>query len=132
MAFTDEEKVRIRYHLGYMNVEELYTFALGVGHSIPHQSVLEGMMNRIIPAAEALVRELIARCDETESQNFNNQDAYLLRSIGDIVFRDDAHAQLNVVYMKHRAALANMLSVEPNPYDQRFTNSPINAPVRHG
>lgn len=130
MAFSDDEKVRIRYHLGFINVNYLYTFHVGVASSVPNQSILEGMMERVLPEAEYLVRKVLSRCETTEDQMFENQDALVVDAIEGLQIRSDGQTQFRNVYLYWRSALANLLAVAPNPYDQRFETL-MNVPVRH-
>lgn len=132
MAFSEDEKVQIRYHLGFMNVNELYTFAAGIAHSIPHMSLLEGAMTRVLPFAETKVRQILERLNETETQKFENQEAVVVTSIGDITIDPMGQHKFENVYLYWRACLGNLLAVDPNPYDQRFQNSGLNARVHHG
>ena len=54
MAFNDQEKVRIRHHTGYSNVSAAQSFSLGVPAAVETAFLIEGAMNRVLPAAELL------------------------------------------------------------------------------
>jgi hypothetical protein len=130
MAFSDDEKARIRYHLGYANVTFAFTFVLGVYAKIPFQSIVEGAMTQALPEIESQVRLLLQRLDQTEAQMFDNQELLAIDGIGSIQIRKDGQPKTRDQYAYWAAALGNIFNVEPNPYDQRFMGNGINVPVQ--
>lgn len=131
MAFTDDEKTRIRHHLGYLNVAQSATFALGSPAAVETQFLIESAMNKVLPEAENLARNLVARCDLVENQLVENQELLAVTAVGEISVRQDEYAALMQRYHYHRNALANVLGIYPNPFDKRFENTGLNAPVIH-
>jgi hypothetical protein len=117
---TDEEKVRARHHLGFLNVQEAYTFVLGTPAGVETQFAIEGALNRILPAAMPKFRELLAKCDATEEQRFDDQDALVAKKVGsiDLSGREGQVAQA-MNYNYWRQSLANLLGIYENPYDKR-------------
>ncbi len=133
-ALTPEEKVRIRHHLGYLNVQEAYTFVLGTPAGVETQFLIEGAMDRLLPTAVPLVRELVSKCDATEAQRFESQENLVAAQVGSITLRGrEEQRDLAHSYDHWRNALANALGTTPNPYDLRPDHGlagGLNVPVR--
>lgn len=129
--FTDEEKVRIRHHLGYLNVQVASTFFLGVPAGVETQYLVESAMDRVLPAAESMARELIGKCDAVEAQMLENQELLAVSQVDEIQVRPDEFQQLKRRYDYWRGALANVLGTIVNPFDKRFAGGGINLRVNH-
>lgn len=116
-TLDESEKVRIRHHLDFLNVTEAYTMVAGVPAAIEPQFFIEGAMVRVKVEALSLVRTLLARCDATEEQMFQNQENQAVESIGDIKINKDEFSQLRDGPLQHwRWKLAGALGIIPNPY----------------
>lgn len=134
MAFSEEEKVQIRHHLGYLNVAQAQTFSLGTPAAVETQFLIEGAMNKVLPAAESKARQMIANCDAVESQMVENQELLVAEQVDEIKVRQDEFEALLKRYHFWRNALANILGVYPNPFDKRFASTGgggINVRVTH-
>lgn len=131
MPFSDEEKVRIRHHLGYLNVAAVQTFVLGSPAGVETQFLVEGAMNRVLPEAESMARNHIAKCDFVEAQIVENQELLAVTAVGEITVRENEYEQLLKRYHYWRNALANVLGVYPNPFDKRFESTGLNVSVSH-
>ena len=119
---TDEQKARIRYHLGYLGVAEAFTFVLGTPASVETQFIVEGAMKRLLPETLVLVVRCLDRCDATEQQFFDDQENLAVDKVGNIELRADEGEQLMSAggrYDYWRRALANCFGISPNPYDKR-------------
>ena len=121
MSFSEEEKVRIRHHLGYLNVAQAQTFSLGTPAGVETQFLVEGAMNKVLPAAESMARQMIANCDAVEAQLTENQDLLAVKKVDEIDVREDEMEQLLKRYHYWRNGLANILGIYPNPFDKRFS-----------
>lgn len=133
MAFTEDEKVKIRHHLGYLNVEAAQTFQLGIPAATQTQFIVEGAMNRILAEAEPLARKHLERLDAIEEQIMCNIDNVELLKADEVEFNPKAFNRLLDRYRFFQSALANTLGCYPNPYDQRFDGAlggGVNVPVR--
>ena len=135
MSFTDTEKMKIRHHLGFLNVQAAQTFVLGVPAGVQTQYIIEGAMDRVLAAAESQARLLLARCDAIEAQIGENQDVLFLSQTEEVSFRDNEFELLMKRYQYWRNGLANVLGVYPNPFDKRFVSMSggggVNAKVSH-
>ncbi len=129
-GLTEEEKVRIRHHLGFLNVGQASTFALGTPASVDVVFIIENAFGKILPAALSLVRELMAKCDATEQQLFDDQGNLAVDKVCEIELRKDEMEQLDKRYERWRQALANAMGIYSNPYDKRMIGGGgINCPV---
>jgi len=129
-ALTPDERARIRYHLGYPNVQAFATFALGTPASSEALFAIEGAFDKVIPEALPNIRQLIARCDEAEQERYDNLGNLIVSKVCDIELRPDAMSALQLEYDRRRNALANELGVYCNPYDKRDNAGPgLNCPV---
>lgn len=119
MALTEEEKVRVRHHLGFLNVVEAQTFVLGTPAGVETQFIIEGAMNRVKEEALPLLRRMLSYLDLTEEQMVTDQDVMVVDQIGEITVRKEQQKQLRQVYKYWQQSLANVLGVYPNPFDKR-------------
>jgi hypothetical protein len=135
MAFADVEKVRLRHHLGYLNVAFAQTFALGIPTAVETQFLIEGAMNRVLPAAESECRRLVGILDKIECQMVDDQELLAVEKVDEIGISAKEMPRLRIEYQHWQRALGNLLGVPPNPYDQRFGGysggSGLNASVCH-
>lgn len=129
---TDDEKVRVRHHLGYLNIQEAQTFILGIPAGVQTSFIIEGAMNKVLDAALPLVRRLLATLDTIEGQMVDDAELAAVNGIGDIEINQKEQAQLRDQYDYHRRGLGNCFGVVPNPFDTRFEGGAgINVPVVH-
>ena len=138
MAFTEDEKVRIRHHLGFLNVQQASVFVLGVPAAVETQFLIEGAMGRVLPQAEAKARSLLDQLDGMEQQIFDDTELLAVTQVDEIGIRQDEYEAILKRYHFFRNGLANVLGVYPNPFDKRFYDATgggggngINVPVRH-
>ncbi len=131
LLLTDEEKVRVRFHLGYLNVLESATFQLGIPTAVQTQFIIESAMNKILPAALPKVRQLLAVLDAIEEQMVGDAELAAINRLDTIEINQKEQAQLRDQYDYHRRGLANLFGTFPNPYDQRFMDGGVNATVHH-
>lgn len=129
MSFTAEEKVKLRHHMGYLNVSQVSTFQLGVPAAVETQFLIETAMNKVLPEAEGIVRQQMARLDCIEQQMVCDLELLAVKQIESIQINPDEMARLRREYRHHQRTLGNMLGVVPNPFDQRFPNA-INMSVQ--
>lgn len=133
---TEDEKVRARSHMGYLNVQNASTFVFGIPAGVDTQFVIEGALNRILPAAEGEFRKVLAKLEETKQQIFDDQDVLLVEKVDEIAINPKAFQKQVERYHFWRGELGNLLGIAPNPYDQRFASwsgsGGLNIPINHG
>lgn len=127
---TDDEKVRIRHHLGYLNVDEVSTFVLGMPAGVETQFMIEGSFSRLLGAAIPQVRKLLQYCECTEEQRFASQPNAVVKKVDGIEMgAAEEQEMLSRNYDHWRAALSNMFGVVPNPFDHRYAGGGLNLRV---
>lgn len=136
MTISEQDKVRARAHLGYINAQQASTFFLGVPAGVQTQFVAEMSFTKILPSAEALFVTYLDRMDAIECQIVDATPDVQLEGVDTIKFRADSFKQLIMRYRHWQGAMANMLGVAPNPFDARpwlgsgyNGGSPLNIPV---
>ncbi len=122
-ALNDEEKVKVRHHLGYLNVQAGQTFVLGVPAAVETQFMIEGAMDRILPAALVEVRRHIQILDTIEGQMVQNLELLQVTKLGEMEINSTGEnreqVQLREQYNWWQTSLANLFGVIPNPFDKR-------------
>lgn len=118
---TEDEKGRIRYHLGYAETSAASGFSVG-GAVQPFEPtfLVEAQLNKVMPIAESRVRMLLQRLDDTEQQIFCAQTNVEAQAVGNITVNLKVQMDLENFYLRWRAQLCNLLSVFPNPFDKRY------------
>jgi len=117
MAFTDQEKTKIAYHLGYTS----NVLGAGIGFGLPTVvSVLYpvwGALEHVMPTAEVLVRRILDIMDAIESKQFEALDYMVAEKVDDTVIRKDYPEALAKEYKRWRAKLSNVTGAPVNPYE---------------
>jgi hypothetical protein len=121
-VLTPDTKVKIRHHLGYLQVIQAQSYALGFPASLPTQFAMEGAMDKVDPQAEPQLLRLVKILDALEEQMVCDAELLATSQVDEIKIRPDEFDQLVRQYRHWQGALANLLSVIPNPTDQRFTS----------
>jgi hypothetical protein len=130
MPLTEDDKVKIRMHLGYLNVAEAYTFVLGTPAGVETQFIIEGAMNRVLESAISQVRRFIQILDTIQEQKVNDLELLAVNKVGEIDVRNDEMKALDEQYDYWCGNLANMLGVYASPFDKR-NGGGINVSVIH-
>jgi len=129
MPLTEQERVSLRHHMGFVNVSEVQTFVLGVPAALETQYLIEGSMNRVLESALPQLRKLIAVLDGIENQKLENLELLAVTKVGEIEIRPDEQDALDKQYDFWRGKVANLLGIIVNPWD-RSSGRGINVPVR--
>jgi hypothetical protein len=134
VVFTEEEKVRIRYHLGYLQSDLVLSTLLGISALAQPQFLVEGGMNRMPDTAVSMVRMLIGRCDQTEQQLFDAQEFIVASKVDETEINPDKIPQLQERYRYWTQKLADQFGVPINAYSAAFqagAGTAINVPRIH-
>ena len=134
VVFTEEEKARIRYHLGYIQSDPILSVLLGISALAQPQFLVEGQMNRMPDTAVSLVRQLIGRCDQSEQQLFDAQEFVVVSEVDEIKINPDKLTQLQERYRYWVQKLADNLGAPINAYASAFQTGgrlPLNITVVH-
>jgi hypothetical protein len=130
-VLTEAERVRVRHHLGYLNLSQGRVIAFGVPTPLQPQYAVEAAMDHINVNALGLCREILGRLDAIEQQMFENTENQAVTQLGDISINKDEHEQLRSGPLAYwRDKLATLLGVLPNPFSPtNGSGGGINAPV---
>ncbi len=120
MAFTNAEKARIRYHLGYLGVQLAGSVSFGLPRPIQTNFIVEDAMNMVISEHEGQVRTMVARCDVTEERIFQAQGRLKAESLGEIKLRADECDALEKEYGRWARRLADILGVPLYAFSSKF------------
>jgi hypothetical protein len=129
MAFTLEEKARIRHHLGYPNVGTMQSFAQGIPLPLQTLFLVDGAMNKVLPEREDYIRVVITDMDKIECQIREARDYMVANKLGDMEIRKEHAAMLKQEYADWRMVLADELGVPPYAFSRRSGRGG-NIPVR--
>lgn len=121
-TLTDQEKVSIRHHMGYPNVGEIQSFALGVPAAMETSFVIEGAMNRVMIQSLPKVRQLMGVLDTIESQMIDDLELLAVNRLGTIEVNQKEQSNLEQRYDYWVNALGNALGCTRNPFDARKYN----------
>ena len=131
MPLTEQEKVSIRDHMGYLNVAEVYTFVLGTPAGVETQFLIEGAMQRVLESALPRLRNVLQVLEQIRAQKVANLENLAVSKLGNIELRADEQKQLDAQYDQWVGVLENMIGCPRNPFDKRGGGG-LNLPVLHG
>jgi hypothetical protein len=122
VPFTAEEKVRIRHHMGYLNVTNAATFSLGIPQAVETQFMVENAFNLVLPEAEGEVRRHVGILNGIEDQMVCNLELLAVTKIGEVGVREDEQDRLKREYLYWQQGLANAMGIVANPFDKRYSS----------
>jgi len=120
MPFDLDEKSRIRYHMGYLQVTPAAAITYGIPTPIQTLFLLESAMDRVIIQAEDRIRRLITVLDNIECRMIDAQNYLVADQLSDITLRKDHINQLEDEYCRWAARLADTLGAPLYPGAERF------------
>jgi hypothetical protein len=129
---TPEVRVKIRHHLGYLNVQFAYTFVLGIPAAVQTQFTIEGAFDRILADAEPEVHRQLRILDHIEELDVETLGDIEVSEIGEITIDPKVYEKRWGQYERWRRSLANLFGIAPNPFDQRLAVMGVNVSVQHG
>jgi hypothetical protein len=132
MPISEGDRVRVRHHMGYHNVGTAQTFQLGLPKATQIDFMIEGAMNVVLESAYPKLYQLLDRLDCIECEVFGGSDLADIDSMGEIKVNRKRLSELAQYYKIAQQALANLLGVIPNFWDQRTWlggGGVINVPV---
>jgi hypothetical protein len=135
-VFTNEERNRVLYHLGYLLADRVTTLALGIPSVSNAMFLAESALGRIPQSAKQDVSRLLGILDGIDSKLVEAQDYLVAQKLGEMTLRDDHPDLLEKEYCRWAKRLSDTLGAPLNPYSERFRNipgmpRPMNIPVIH-
>lgn len=120
MPLDDAEKERVRYHLGYPEVQPAASIQFGVPKPIQTAFLVEQAMNNLIDAALPRVRSIIKIMDDVETKLVEAQDRLAAIQLSDLKLRDDEPSQLEKEYVRWGYRLADIVGAPIYAYSTRY------------
>jgi hypothetical protein len=120
MAFTDEEKERIRYGLGYLSVSPASALQFGQPRPVQTLFLVELAMNNIMSVAEDRVKRYLGVLDGIECRLVEALDRLAATSLDGLSLRADETDQLEKEYYRWASRIADVLGVPMYGNSDRF------------
>jgi len=138
LGLSEEEKERVRYHLGYLETNFAASLQLGIPRPIQTIFLVETAMSQLQNAyAVRRCRKILDALDSIEEQLLDPGVPLLYASqLGELKLRESQRGSTSTdlierEYVRWANRLADMLGVPLYPYSARFKKSgPGNVPVR--
>ena len=116
---TDDEKARVRFHLGFMNTSGATSYQLGIVRQEQTLFLVELAMNILLPQGETLLRECLGICDQTKAKMVMGQDYLVADRVDEVTIRSDHLEVLWKEYKRWVGELATVLGVPTYPWADR-------------
>lgn len=126
MALTDEEKERVRYHLGYMETSFAASLQLGIPRPVQTIFLVEQALTMVANEyAEDRIRRVLWTLDQIEQKLQAALCVLIAEKLGDITLRGAQAGEtypdlLEREYLRWAKRLADILGVPLYPYSDRF------------
>jgi hypothetical protein len=120
MALTTSERERVRYHLGYPEVQPAASIQYGMPAPVQTAFLVEFAMSNILPEAEDRVRRICGVMDTVESQLLSAQMRLAALALDELKLRPDEPDKLEREYVRWGCRLADMLGVPIYAYSTRY------------
>lgn len=125
-AFSDADKARIRYHLGYPNVDSTLQSYGGVMFAGQAQFSLDYAMNNVMNTSVALITKNLDILDQIETQMVAALERLQAAKADVVTLNPTEHADLQGQYAYWQNRLSMQLSVPVNPYKPNNGASGLN------
>ena len=120
MPLTDAEKERVRYHLGYLEVQTGASIQFGIPRPIQTVFLVESAMNLVIEASLDRVRRIIKVMDDIELKLIDAQDRLAAIQLDSLHLRENEPDMLEREYVRWGYRLADILGVPVYAYSSRY------------
>lgn len=124
---AEADRERVRYHLGYLNIEPVSAIQLGFPSAQQAQFLVESAMDRLIPQAINRVLSILCTLDKIECQMVDALSRLKVQQVGEAKFRNtnDEPSETDLLekeYARWAKRLADHLGVPLNTFCERFTS----------
>lgn len=135
MALTAAERERVRYHLGYLNVEAASSLTFGIPRPVQTLFLVEQAMTDLLVVGEPRVRNILCRLDKIEERLEQAWDVLDAAQIGELRLRTGKKGEstpdlLEREYVRWASRLADQLGVPLYPFSNRFSKGQRSFNVR--
>ena len=135
MALSDNEKVRIIWHLGYLATSRAASIQLGFPRANQTLFLVESAMELTSTPMEGIVRDNLEACDQAERDEREARRRFKVSKVADVTFNPDEARQRRDAYWDEAVGLASILGVPINTMDGKWAgrgNNSMNITVSHG
>ncbi len=132
VTLTEEEKNRVRYHLGIPMTAPVASIQLGFPASAQPAFLVEHALELIPDTAVSIIRALIAKCDATDGGVYESQERLVAKSVDEVDLNPDEAVLRRREYRYWVQKLADALGVPYNAFAAAFQSGgpmPLNVPV---
>jgi hypothetical protein len=133
-VFSLEEKARVRYHLGYLNIQPVLSIQLGVPAVSQTGFLVEAALDRVPVSQAGFVRRLLSTLDMTEARMIEAQERLAATRLGEITLNPDEIEKLEIEHTRWARRLGDFLGCPINPYSSDPASAgkrPLSGPVIH-
>jgi hypothetical protein len=132
-----QEKSRIRYHLGYPQVQAAASIQIGLPATTQTLFLVEYSMENVLEEAIPQIRSIISVLDSTELNLMAAQERLAAAQLGSMVLRSAKAGEsepdaLEREYVRWARRLGDVFGCVPNPFAQRFRSASGARIVRRG
>jgi len=120
-TLTEDEKARVRYHLGYPNVEGQAALFYGIPASRPTAFLVDLAVQKLIPAAVETARSLLASLDRLGDRMDEISENLDVESLDGIKINLNAGEHIRREYRDRAYRLADLLGVPVYHLSPRFS-----------
>lgn len=122
MPLTTQDREKIRYHLGYINVQPAASITFGVPRPQQTLFLVETAMSNILEESIPRVRQIVSVLDSIECKLIDAQERLKATELGELKLRRDETDALDKEYLRWASRLADLLGVPLYAYSQRFAS----------
>ena len=131
---TEEEKARVRTHLGFPGTSNPSVYMFGQVINVQGSFLVESAMDHLMEHSASRVRQLLGVCDGLEQKMIKAACYLTVESVGDIKMRpnkggESATDALRREYVYWAERLADELGVPYYPYASHFKGGSMNVRV---
>ena len=122
MPLSTQDREKIRYHLGYLNVQPAASITFGVPRPQQTLFLVETAMSNVLEESIPRVRQIVSILDSIECKLVDAQDRLKATELAELKLRRDETDALEHEYLRWASRLADLLGVPLYAYSIRFAS----------
>lgn len=122
-ALTDDEKARVRYHLGYPLLTTAASVQFGQPALTQTSFMVDNALSRITEPGLNYIRSMVKTMDDIEVKLIEAQDRLAAERLEDLYLRKDEVDVLESEYRRWGYRLAETIGAPIYPYSKRYQPS---------
>lgn len=129
MPLSDQQKARVRYHMGYPDTSVGLQVFAGSAWEYERTLLLDTAMEIVNETSVTRIQTLLQTLDRIDEQLGSVGDRRKAAKIGEITLNPKEQAELEELYAAHAHRLADVIGVSVNMRSERFGRRSVNVPV---